>query len=108
MIDRMLGGGREVMVHTRRPPTKIEIRLIRRIIDEFLKELEYLWNNISALEFSVTQTESNPQLMQFAEPNEEVIVMCFEVNMVEIRGCMVLSIPVDVIKQILPKGTSDE
>jgi flagellar motor switch protein FliM len=108
MIDRMLGGGREVVMCVRRPPTKIETRLIRRVIDEFLKELEGIWEKISALEFTVVQTESNPQLMRFAEYNEEMIVICFEVNFVEIRGYMVLCIPVGVVKQILPKGTSDE
>jgi len=100
MIERMLGGGREPSMPIRRRLSNIELRLSQRIIDEILEELNETWKKIAVLDFTVAQTESDPRMIQVVEPNDLVVVLCFEVNIVEIRGIMTLCVPVDVLKQL--------
>jgi flagellar motor switch protein FliM len=72
----------------------------------FLQELKHAWDNVIDLEFEVIQTESNPQLIQVVPPNEVVIVLCFEVAMVEVRGGITLCIPYNSFERIANRLTS--
>ncbi|MDR0520410.1 MAG: flagellar motor switch protein FliM [Planctomycetaceae bacterium] len=107
MIDRLLGGGREPSAATRRPLTEIEQRLVLRVTKMFLQELKHAWENVTELDFEVIQTESNPQLIQVVPPNEVVIVLIFEVAMVEVRGAITLCIPYNSFERISGKLTSN-
>ena len=107
MIDRLLGGGREPMLTVRRPLTEIEQRLVLRVTKMFLQELKRAWDSVIDLEFEVIQTESNPQLIQVVPPNEVVIVLCFEVVMVDTRGTITLCIPYNSFERIAGKLTSN-
>jgi flagellar motor switch protein FliM len=107
MIDRLLGGGREPTTMSRRPLTEIEQRLVLRITKMFLQELKHAWENVSELDFEVIQTESNPQLIQVVPPNEVVIVLCFEVALIEVRGAITLCIPYNSFERISGKLTSN-
>ena len=107
MIDRLLGGGREPAMTARRPLTEIEQRLVLRVTKMFLQELKTAWENVVDIEFEVVQTESNPQLIQVVPPNEVVIVLCFEVAMLEVRGAITLCIPYNSFERIAGKLTSN-
>jgi flagellar motor switch protein FliM len=106
MIDRLLGGGKEPTMTTRRPLTEIEQRLVLRVTKMFLGELKHAWENVIDLEFEVMQTESNPQLIQVVPPNEVVVVLCFEVALIEVRGAITLCIPYNSFERISGKLTS--
>ena len=106
MVDRLLGGGKEPMMTARRPLTDIELRLVLRIARMFLQELKHAWENVADLEFEIIQTESNPQLIQVVPPNEIVIVLCFEVALIEVRDSITLCIPYNSFERISSKLTS--
>jgi len=106
MIDRLLGGGREPSISTRRPLTEIEQRLALRIAKMFLQELKRVWENVIELEFEVIQTESNPQLIQVIPSSEVVIVLCFEVVLTDVRGSITLCIPFTSFERIAGKISS--
>jgi len=106
MIDRLLGGGKEPIMTARRPLTEIEQRLVLRVTKMFLGELKHAWEHVIDLDFEVIQTESNPQLIQVVPPNEVVIVLCFEVALVEVRGAITLCIPYNSFERISSKLTS--
>ena len=103
MIDRLLGGGREPSMTTRRPLTEIEQRLALRVAKMFLQELKRVWENVVDLEFEIVQTESNPQLIQVVPPSEVVIVLCFEVALTDVRGTITLCIPFQSFERIAGK-----
>ncbi len=107
MIDRLLGGGREGTLMARRPLTDIELRLVSRVTNLFLKELKHAWENVMDLEFSVVQVESNPQLIQIVPPNEVVVLLCFEVALIEVRGIVNLCIPYNSFERIAGKLTTN-
>ncbi|MCL2743208.1 MAG: flagellar motor switch protein FliM [Planctomycetaceae bacterium] len=107
MIDRLLGGGREGTLMARRPLTEIELRLVSRITNLFLRELKHAWENVMALEFSVVQVERNPQLIQIVPPSEVVVVLSFEVALIEVRGIINLCIPYNSFERVAGKLTTN-
>ncbi|MDR3234660.1 MAG: flagellar motor switch protein FliM [Planctomycetaceae bacterium] len=107
MIDRLLGGGRESTTVTRRPLTEIELRLVSRVTSLFLRELKHAWDNVMELDFNVVQVESNPQLIQIVPPNEVVVLLIFEVALIEVRGVIHLCIPYNSFERIAGKLTTN-
>ena len=103
IIDRLLGGGREGGPLARRPLTEIELRLVSRINDLFLKELGDAWRNVLELDPKVERVESNPQLVQIVPPNEVVVLISFDLALGEIRGMVNLCIPYNSIERISGK-----
>ncbi len=103
IIDRLLGGGREGSPLARRPLTEIELRLVSRINDLFLRELKEAWQNVLSLDPKVERVESNPQLVQIVPPNEVVVLISFDVALGEIRGMVNLCIPYNSIERISSK-----
>jgi flagellar motor switch protein FliM len=103
IIDRLLGGGRESGPLARRPLTEIELRLVSRINDLFLRELREAWKNVLELDPEVERVESNPQLVQIVPPNEVVVLISFDVALGEVRGMVNLCIPYNSIERISGK-----
>ena len=113
MLDRMLGGdewGWSARLYRQRPPRPLnegELWFVRRITDEFLKELKHAWENELKLHFSVVQVESNPKIFQIVAPNEEIVMFGFHVEMLGISGAMSLCIPYDFFERIQKASSED-
>lgn len=108
IVDRLLGGGRAPSQNVpRRPLTEIELRLVSRITDLTISGLKNAWSNICDLRLSVTQVESNPQLVQIVPPNEVIVLISFEITMGEMRGIMNLCIPFNTIEPLAGKLSSN-
>jgi flagellar motor switch protein FliM len=103
IIDRLLGGGRESGPLARRPLTEIELRLVSRINDLFLRELAVAWQNVLELHPKVERVESNPQLVQIVPPNEVVVLISFDLALGDMRGMVNLCIPYNSIERISGK-----
>lgn len=101
IIDRLLGGTNAELFIPQRPLTQIEARLISKVTDRALATLAEAWASIKALGFAITNTESNPQLVQIVPPNEVVVVVGFEVKLASRAGTMSLCIPYNVIEPIM-------
>lgn len=101
IIDRLLGGTNSELFIPQRPLTAIEMRLINKIIDRGLDALKEAWSGVKALEFKLTDSESNPQLVLIVAPNEVVVVIGFEVKMANRAGTMNLCFPYAVIEPIM-------
>jgi flagellar motor switch protein FliM len=72
IIDRLLGGSNADLFIPQRPLTQIEWRLVKRMTDRALATLSEAWGNVTPVAFELTETESNPQLVQIVPPNEVV------------------------------------
>ncbi len=107
IIDRLLGGNTTSSPPARRPLTEIELRLVARITDLFLKEMKHAWENVVQLDLSVERVESNPQLVQIIPANEVVVLISFELIVGDTRGMVNLCIPFNSIERISNKLTSD-
>ena len=103
IIDRLLGGSSADLFIPRRPLTQIEWRLVKRMTDRALATLSEAWGNVTPVQFELTETESNPQLVQIVPPNEVVVVIGFEIKMGNRAGTMSLCIPFNVIEPVMSK-----
>jgi flagellar motor switch protein FliM len=101
IIDRLLGGTTHDLFIPQRPMTLIETRLISNVTKRGLTALSEAWAGIKQLEFNVSATESNPQLVQIVPPNEVVVVIGFELKMSNRAGTMNLCIPYNVIEPVM-------
>ncbi|NLX04605.1 MAG: flagellar motor switch protein FliM [Phycisphaerae bacterium] len=106
IIDRLLGGTHVDAFIPQRALTSIEQRLVGRIIDRAIKMLGDTWSSLGIDEFELTETESNPHLVQVVAPNEVVIVITFELKLGGKTGTMSLCIPFATIEPILDKLAS--
>ena len=101
IIDRLLGGNNQDLFIPQRPMTQIETRLIGNITRRGLIALQEAWGDVRQLEFAVSATESNPQLVQIVPPNEVVVVVGLELKMANRAGTMNLCIPYNVIEPVV-------
>ena len=106
IIDRLLGGASTELFIPQRPMTLIETRLIGNVTKRALAGLAEAWAGIRTLDFKVTATESNPQLVQIVPPNEVVVVIGFELKMTNRAGTMNLCIPYNVIEPVMEQLSS--
>ena len=101
IIDRLLGGSNAQLFIPQRPLTQIEQRLVEKITERATFNLSEAWSNLSKLTFSVSDFESNPQLVQIVPPNETVVLVGFEIKMGNRAGTMSLCIPYNTIEPIM-------
>ncbi|HEX7009678.1 MAG TPA: flagellar motor switch protein FliM [Phycisphaeraceae bacterium] len=103
VIDRLLGGSNADLFIPQRPLTAIEMRLVGKILDRAMRALEEAWASILPLHFKLTESESNPALVQIVPPNEVVVVVGLELKMGGRAGTMSLCIPYNVIEPVVNK-----
>jgi len=101
IIDRLLGGSNQELFIPQRPMTGIEFQLISVILERAMSALTEAWAGVQAIEFTLGDMESNPQLVQIVPPNEVVIVVGFEIKMSARAGTMNLCIPYNVIEPLM-------
>lgn len=101
IIDRLLGGTNQELFIPQRPLTAIEARLINKLLDRALETLKEAWSGVKSLDFRLTDSESNPQLVQIVAPNEVVVVVGFELKMANRAGTMNLCFPFAVIEPLM-------
>lgn len=101
IIDRLLGGTSQDLFIPQRPLTQIESRLISSVTERGLSALAEAWASVRELQFEITSSESNPQLVQIVPPNEVVVVVGLELKMSNRAGTMNLCIPYNVIEPVM-------
>ena len=101
IIDRLLGGSNTDLFIPPRPMTLIETKLIGNVTNRGLDALSEAWESVRHLEFKITASESNPQLVQIVPPNEVVVVIGLELKMGNRAGTMNLCIPYNAIEPIM-------
>jgi flagellar motor switch protein FliM len=103
IIDRLLGGASDDVFIPQRPLTTIEQRLVQRITDRALKLLTDAWLSLGVTGIDLTQSESNPHLVQVVAPNEVVVVITFELKLSGKSGTMCICVPFTTIEPVLDK-----
>jgi flagellar motor switch protein FliM len=103
IIDRLLGGASDEVFIPQRPLTTIEQRLVQRITDRALKLLTDAWLSLGVSAIDLTQSESNPHLVQVVAPNEVVVVITFELKLSGRSGTMCICVPFTTIEPVLDK-----
>ena len=103
IIDRLLGGSSNDLYVPQRALTNIELRLVRQILDRALAAMTETWSALTPIRFELTETESNPHLVQIVAPSETVVIVGFEIKAGQRTGTMSFCIPFAVIEPIIDK-----
>jgi flagellar motor switch protein FliM len=101
IIDRLLGGTNSELFIPQRPLTVIETRLMTKVIQRAIEALRDAWKGVKDLNFVLTDSESNPQLVLIVAPNEVVVVVGFELKMSNRAGTMNICFPYAVIEPVM-------
>jgi flagellar motor switch protein FliM len=104
LVDSFFGG-------TDRPYTKIEgkeftrieLSIMRKVMDLALKDLEEAWAPVHRTDISFVRTEVNPQFVGVVPPSDVIISTTFEVELENASGTIALVIPYSTIEPIKGK-----
>lgn len=100
MLDIVLGGDGKQASEDTRELTDIERSVMETIFRIVLNDLQDAWSGSQDLEFKVSETETQPQLMQILSPNEAVVAIGFEIAVDDARGMMNFGVPSVVVKMM--------
>lgn len=83
--------------------TSIENRVIQKVVEASLGDLNEAWKPILEVNFNFVRAEVNPQFATIVNPSDIVIVIHFEFELDYIIGRMILCLPYSTIEPIRSK-----
>ncbi len=83
--------------------TSIEQRLIRKIVDSLLIDLNKAWNSVHQVKIKYVRSEINPQFAKIVQDDDAVIVNKIQVDLEEISGAITLCTPLNMLQPIKSK-----
>jgi flagellar motor switch protein FliM len=101
VIDNLFGGNGQF--HTRvegRDFTQTEQRIIRKMLDVVIEDLERSWAPVHPLKFEYIRSEMNTQFANIATPNEVVVVTTFNIELGNAGGEFHICLPYSMIEPL--------
>jgi flagellar motor switch protein FliM len=83
--------------------TRIELSIMRKVMDLAIKDLEDAWAPVHKADVAFVRTEVNPQFVGVVPPSEVIISTTFEVELENASGTIALVIPYSTIESIKHK-----
>lgn len=101
LVDCFFGGtGKSNVKIEGRDFTAIEHRVIQKVVQMVLKDLEQSWKPVTPISFQFTRSEINPQFATIVPPTEVVIVIHFDLELDQLIGKITLCLPYSTIEPI--------
>ena len=101
LVDCYFGGtGKSTFKIEGRDFTTIEQRVIRKVVQGALQDLDSAWKPVFDLSFQTVRSEVNPQFATIVAPTDLVIVIHYELEMDHLIGRMILCLPYSTIEPI--------
>lgn len=107
LVETFLGGSgaRNVRIEGR-DFTSIEQRLIQRVINILLSDMEKAWYFLHPVQVQFIRSEINPQFAKICEPDDVVLINRYEVDMDRAVGSITCCIPLSNLESIKSKLTT--
>ncbi len=104
LVETFLGGSgaRNVRIEGR-DFTAIEQRLIRRVVNILLEDLEKAWLSLHEIKVEYSRSEINPQFAKICQPEDVVIINRYEVDMDRAVGSITTCIPLANLESVKAK-----
>ncbi len=83
--------------------TRIELSIMRKVMDLAIKDLEEAWAPVHKADISFVRTEVNPQFVGVVPPSDVIISTTFEIELENASGTVALVIPYSTIEPIKNK-----
>ena len=103
ILEMLLGGSGRTSGSIQRDITEIEQKLLDGLFRIILHDLREAWKAVTAVEFTIESTETEPQLLHILAPNEAVVAIGIEIRIGESVGMMNIAMPSIVIKMMRQK-----
>ena len=103
ILEMLLGGSGRSSGSIQRDVTEIEQKLLDGLFRLILHDLREAWKPVTAVEFTIEASETEPQLLHILAPNEAVVAVGIEVRIGESVGMMNIAMPSIVIKMMRQK-----
>jgi flagellar motor switch protein FliM len=108
LIDSLLGGtGSAKVPIANRMFTSIEVRLMEKIVEDVLQDLEKAWAPLYATHMSLLRMEMNPRLVNIVPPEYQIVTMTLKIQIDDVSGNMMFAVPfmtIDPIRDKLKTG----
>ena len=104
LVENFLGGTgtRNIRIEGR-DFTAIEQRLIRRVVNLLLNDLEKAWYSLQPLKVQYIRSEINPQFAKICQPEDVVIICRYDVDMDRAVGSITVCIPMSNLESVKGK-----
>ena len=83
--------------------TAIEQRLIRRLVNQLLADMEKAWHSLQPIKVQYVRSEINPQFAKICQPEDVVIINRYEVDMDRSVGSITTCIPLTNLESVKKK-----
>ncbi|NDY42715.1 flagellar motor switch protein FliM [Dissulfurirhabdus thermomarina] len=83
--------------------TSIEQRMIRRVVNALMADMERAWAPVHPVKFLYERSEINPQFAKIAADDDAVIISRFQLDMEEVSGAISICIPMLTLQPIKAK-----
>ena len=104
LVDCFFGGtGKSNVKIEGRDFTAIEHRVIAKVVEMVLKDLEASWKPVTPISFQFARSEINPQFATIVPPTEVVIAIHFDLELDQLIGKITLCLPYSTIEPIRSK-----
>jgi len=100
IVDRLLGGELSADTEVTRPLSAIELRIVRRVTQIVLDQLEEAWRRVVSLELKSVRVESDPVRLRSLPPHETVLAIGFEVSVKGVVGLVRLALPFASVERL--------
>ncbi len=104
VVDTVFGGtGQGEAKITGRDFSAIEIRMIKKVVEDALDDLEKAWKPVHAVIPTYVRSEVNPQFAAIVPPTDVVLAINFDVEIDNHNGTFAICMPFSSIEPIMPK-----
>jgi flagellar motor switch protein FliM len=101
IVDRLLGGpGLKEAV---RPPTEIEVRVLRRAYPIFLEAFQQAYTPLAPLRPALDSIETNSQFLRLVSPSEAVVAASVTLGVGPLEGRVGYCLPYPLLEPVLPR-----
>jgi len=104
LIDLYFGGAGQTYVKIEgRNFTLIEERIIRKVVDLMIADIEKSWKSLVPIKIRHMRSEINPQFATIVAPTEVVVTTTFKIEIEDLGGDLFIGLPYPTIEPIREK-----
>ena len=104
LVDSFFGGTDRVYSKVdNKEFTRIEMTIMRKVMELAIKDMEEAWVPVHKLDISVMRTEVNPQFVGVVPPSDVVVATTFEVELENASGTISFVIPYSTLEPVKQK-----
>ena len=100
VVDMLLGGQGGVETEVRRM-TEIEYAILEPFLTSFEEQLASVWGEVVEVDFQVTRTETDAEMVQTAPSEAPMVVVTLVMKVGQANGIISIAYPLPMVQQLL-------